>query len=166
MSDYVRANSKNYDGLNPSSGLLPDPAHIEVVDESRVFKMYNGNTQLTPAENSGAATLKSNDAVDSIRSDDNEALSSLTVAILLKKKGNMDKARKLFRHALALSPKHPKILNNYGEFLEETDGDYLKADHFYVRAITFSQRGSDEHLRALANRQRTQVIYNSYAVTF
>jgi Tfp pilus assembly protein PilF len=55
-----------------------------------------------------------------------EALSSLTAAITLQKKGNKEKARKLFRHALALCPKHPKILNHFGEFLEASEGQILQ----------------------------------------
>ena len=58
--------------------------------------------------------------------DEAEALSSLSAAILLHTKGNLDKARKLFRHALALCPKHPKILNHYGEFLETSEGRILQ----------------------------------------
>ena len=58
--------------------------------------------------------------------DEAEALSSLSAAILLHTKGNADKARKLFRHALALCPKHPKILNHYGEFLETSEGRILQ----------------------------------------
>ena len=55
-----------------------------------------------------------------------EALSSLSAAIMLQKKGNKEKARKLFRHAMALCPKHPKILNHYGEFLEALEGQILQ----------------------------------------
>ena len=33
----------------------------------------------------------------------------------------------------------------------------LKADHLYVRALAFSEADTEEHKRALQNRQRTQV---------
>ncbi len=61
--------------------------------------------------------------------DEAEALSSLTAAVLLQSKGNKEKAQKLFRHALALCPKHPKILNHYGEFLETSEGRILQVKH-------------------------------------
>ncbi len=35
--------------------------------------------------------------------------------------------------------------------------NFFQADHLYVRAMAFSDAGSDEHKRALINRQRTQV---------
>ena len=64
-----------------------------------------------------------------------EALSSLNAAVVLHKKGHKDKARKLFRHAMALCPKHPKILNHFGEFLEASEGQILQVELLQVHDI-------------------------------
>jgi Tfp pilus assembly protein PilF len=85
---------------------------------------------------------------------ESEALSSLYAALEMKKAGKHDKALKLFKHAAALAPKHPDILNHYGEFLEETQNDIVMADQLYFQALTYSP----EHLGALMNRQRTAQI--------
>lgn len=64
-----------------------------------------------------------------------EALSSLKAAIDLKKQGRLDRALKLFEHAAALAPKHPDVLTKYGEFLEKTKKDIVKADQLYFQVI-------------------------------
>ncbi|XP_075217558.1 FIC domain protein adenylyltransferase [Lycorma delicatula] len=79
-----------------------------------------------------------------------EALSALHVALEMKKSGKLEKALRLFEHAVALSPKHPDILNHYGEFLEETHKDIIQADQLYFKALT----QCPGHIRALANRER------------
>ncbi|KFM79166.1 Adenosine monophosphate-protein transferase FICD-like protein, partial [Stegodyphus mimosarum] len=85
-----------------------------------------------------------------------EALTAVNMALKMKNSHKLDKARKLFQHALALQPHHPDVLNHYGEFLEEKERDIIKADHLYVRALTVSPR----HTRALSNRQRTLPVVN------
>lgn len=62
-----------------------------------------------------------------------EALGALHVALEMRKIGKLEKALKLFEHAMALSPKHPDVLNHYGEFLEETHNDIIQADQMYFR---------------------------------
>lgn len=84
-------------------------------------------------------------------STDAEAVASLHIALEMKSSGKMEKALKLFQHALALQPYHPDILNHYGEFLEEQQNDIVQAEHMYTRAVAFSPG----HTRALENRQRT-----------
>lgn len=71
--------------------------------------------------------------------DEQEALSSLKLALEMKAQGKMEKASKLFKHALALAPKHPEILNKYGEFLEHSHSDVVSADlmYFQVSLQTF-----------------------------
>lgn len=66
-------------------------------------------------------------------SDENEALSTLKVALELKYQGKMDKALRLFQHALALAPKHPEVLNKYGEYLEHSHSDVISADMMYFQ---------------------------------
>ncbi|CAG9136486.1 unnamed protein product [Plutella xylostella] len=85
---------------------------------------------------------------------DAEAVGSLHAALEMKKMGKSDKALKLFQHAFALSPKHADILNHYGEFLEDTKKDVVKADQLYTLALS----NYPEHTGALMNRQRTASI--------
>ncbi|XP_022184729.2 protein adenylyltransferase Fic [Nilaparvata lugens] len=68
----------------------------------------------------------------------------------MKKSGKLEKALKLFEHAIALSPNHPDVLNHYGEFVEETNKDIIHADQLYFKALTHCP----DHSRALANRER------------
>lgn len=85
---------------------------------------------------------------------DAEAVVSLNAALEMKKVGKAEKALKLFQHAFALSPKHADILNHYGEFLEETKKDIVKADQLYTLALS----NYPDHSGALTNRQRTASI--------
>lgn len=85
---------------------------------------------------------------------DAEAVGSLHAALEMKKVGKSDKALKLFQHAFALSPKHADILNHYGEFLEDTKKDVVKADQLYTLALT----NYPDHTGAMTNRQRTASI--------
>lgn len=80
-----------------------------------------------------------------------EALTSLHLALEMKHTGKKKKAVKLFQHAVALAPEHPDILNRYGEFLEYTQNDIVKANEYYVRALTYQPN----HESALLNRERT-----------
>ena len=73
------------------------------------------------------------------------------------------KALKLYRHAIALAPNHPDVLNEYGEFLERNQKDVVTAEHLYCRALI----ASPTHSRALQNRKRTlplvvEIDHNSY----
>ena len=74
------------------------------------------------------------------------------------KRNHHEKAKKVFLHALALSPKNSEVLNRFGEFIEETERDVLEADELYTRALLFSEMESTEHTRALENRKRTAVL--------
>lgn len=84
----------------------------------------------------------------------NEALSSLHVALELKHLGKSEKALRLLEHAVALAPKHPDILNHYGEMLEEIEQDIIKADQMYFQALT----QCPDHSAAAANRQRVMRV--------
>ena len=87
-----------------------------------------------------------------------EAMKTLKVAEVFKNKGHNEKAEKLFKHAFALCPKHPRLLNLYGEFLMDVGNDPVEADHLFVKAMRFSDDESEERHRAVFNRQRTAVI--------
>ena len=72
----------------------------------------------------------------------------------MKKEGKYDKASKLFRHAVVLAPKHPDILNYYGEFLEQAEQNIMMADQLYFQALTYCP----DHVGAFTNRQRTATV--------
>ena len=111
----------------PGSGtLLPDPDHLRVVDETKYFTTQLQRTLSSPIETSDEAS-------------EAEAMKNLQAALLFKKKGNVEKANKLFKHALALSPKNPSILNHFGEFLVDMGDDPVEADHLFVKAIGNAQ---------------------------
>lgn len=69
----------------------------------------------------------------SLSSDEIEALSTLKMAIELKLLGKTEKALRLYKHAMALAPKHPEILTRYGEFLEHSQADIITADLMYFQ---------------------------------
>lgn len=89
---------------------------------------------------------------------DAEALNSLNAALEMQKVNKYLKAKKLFLHSLALSPRNGRILLQYGHFLEETDHaghDLIEADHQYARAVVFSQADGEVLSEAIAARKRT-----------
>lgn len=81
-------------------------------------------------------------------------MSSLHAALEMEKEGKYEKASKLFRHAVVLAPKHPDILNRYGEFVEEAEQNIMMADQLYFQALTYCP----DHVRAFTNRQRTATV--------
>lgn len=87
-----------------------------------------------------------------------EALASLHSALDMKLSGKQEKAVKLFQHAVALAPCHPDVLNYYGEFLEHTQNNVIKANEFYVRALTYKPN----HEGALINSQRTARVVEEH----
>ncbi|EAT43151.1 AAEL005383-PA [Aedes aegypti] len=132
---------------------LPDGKFLQISDEARVMEPY------FPAVRMAGRLGDGNNGSGKIRTEphdtnEQEALSSLKVAIEMKTMGKDDKAARLFQHALALSPKHPEILTKYGEFLEHNQQDVVRADHYYYQALTVNP----SHSEALANRQRTAQI--------
>lgn len=76
--------------------------------------------------------------------DQQEALSTLKVAIELKTLGKDDKALRLFKHALALAPKNPEVLTHYGEYLEHNRRDILSADLMYFQVSSFRKNVGNE----------------------
>jgi len=87
-----------------------------------------------------------------------EALKSVQAALEMKKLKKIDKARKLFEHAVALSPHNAHVLLHFGLFLEEfgePPHDLLEADHQYIRAVAFSVDNSETRVKALEGRKRT-----------
>ena len=127
---------------------LPDPDHLRVVEDSRYF-----TTQLQRPN-----FVREDDKSSDDDASEAEAMKTLKVAEVFKNKGHNEKAEKLFKHAFALCPKHPRLLNLYGEFLMDVGNDPVEADHLFVKAMRFSDDESEERHRAVLNRQRTAVI--------
>jgi fido (protein-threonine AMPylation protein) len=84
-----------------------------------------------------------------------EAEINLRAALELKNQGKYDKAFKVFQHSLSLAPTNPKVLTEFGLFLEERD--IITADQYYFKAISFDPN----YERALERRQRTAAVVQS-----
>lgn len=116
--------------------VLNSESVLNVYDD-HVLTISKSNTELDKVQCTAASSA--------------EALTSLHLALDMKLSGKQEKAIKLFQHAVALAPCHPDILNHYGEFLEHTQNNVIKANEFYVRALTYEPN----HEGALINNQRT-----------
>lgn len=140
LAQYLRGLSADYEGHEIRHVFVPLPSEsiLDVYDDSTLLFAL-GNTELdkVQVQNTVASTA--------------EALTSLHLALEMKFSGKQKKAIKLFRHAMALAPCHPDVLNYYGEFLEHTQNNIIKANEFYVRALTYKPN----HEGALINSQRT-----------
>jgi len=147
----IESSAASTDSKNGGGHYLPDPDQLRVVEDSRFFTTQLQRPNFVQED-------KSNDDEASEAASEAEAMKTLKVALVFKNKGHHDKAEKLFKHAFALCPKHPRLLNHYGEFLMEINQDPIEADHLFVKAIRFSEAGSEESQRAILNRQRTSVI--------
>lgn len=66
-----------------------------------------------------------------------EALASLHAAAQCKAEGKINKAVRLYEHALALQPKHPDVLTEYGLFIEKVNRDIVAAETMYTRALIY-----------------------------
>lgn len=115
---------------------------MNVYDDGTLNSLALASSELQKLEHGGDAASQA------------EAVSSLHLALEMKLSGKMKKAIKLFQHAVALAPQHPDVLNRYGEFLEQAQNDIIKANEFYVRALTYEP----DHESALTNHQRTAPV--------
>ncbi|XP_003707400.1 FIC domain protein adenylyltransferase [Megachile rotundata] len=142
LSQYIRGSFKGFPDYDYRHVFVPLPSEgtLDVYDEADTLDVALPTwSQLDRLE-----------ARDSARTTA-EALTSLHLALEMKLSGKRKKAVKLFRHAVALAPRHPDILNHYGEFLEHTQNDVIKANEYYVRALSYQPN----HEGALINSQRT-----------
>lgn len=112
--------------------FLSNDHFLQLRDDYSMFVPSSGHFIDEIRENSDPKSKGKTDVEDEI-----EALSSLKVAIELKSQGKAEKAMKLFKHALALAPKHPEILNKYGEFLEHDHSDIITADSMYFQVSRY-----------------------------
>lgn len=152
--------------LTPHS--LPDGHFLQVRDEFRVLYPQADGWQRQQGQMAkekkksprGIGLLKCVDCIIlthiclSFLANQQEALSSLKVAMEFRAAGKDDKAMRLFKHALALAPRNPDVLTNYGEYLEHNRNDILLADLMYTQALA----ANPDHQLASMNRQRTASI--------
>lgn len=145
LSRYIRSLSIDSTGQKFHHVFVPLPSEsiLNVYDESTLIF---GTTELDKPQVQDTAALTT------------EALTSLHLALEMKLSGKQKKAIKLFQHAVALAPCHPDVLNHYGEFLEYTQNNIIKANEFYVRALTYKPN----HEGALINSQRTARVVEEY----
>ena len=80
-----------------------------------------------------------------------EAETALHLALRLIAADKIEKARKVFEHALTLDPSNAEILVEYGLFLEYHHRDWIRAEHLYTRALAKQPSNS----RALEMKKRT-----------
>ncbi|KOX78804.1 Adenosine monophosphate-protein transferase FICD like protein [Melipona quadrifasciata] len=141
LSQYIRGSLKHLSDHDYRHVFIPLPSEgeLNVYDEG-ILDVALPRSQLQ-------RQLEIENSATSIA----EALTSLHLALEMKLSGKQKKAIKLFQHAVALAPHHPDILNHYGEFLEHTQNDVIKANEYYVRALSFQPN----HEGALINSQRT-----------
>lgn len=136
---------------------LPDKRLLALHDDvSLIPLMFPPSTEETQEDSNNNKVIQSNSSPNQLSQVKNEAeaLSSMRVAIEMKLDGKDEKALRLFKHAMALNPRHPEILTSYGEFLEHNHKDVIGADEMYHRALMVSPK----HEAALVNRKRTAHI--------
>lgn len=112
-----------------TNDLIED--HMEQTDQSRKLQKKNKHEGETCTDY--AVVHFSQIVIAYEFSDEMEALSTLKVANELKAQSKTEKALRLFKHALALAPKHPEVLTSYGEFIEHNQSDIIKADLMYFQ---------------------------------
>jgi hypothetical protein len=126
----------------PARHGLPSHHYLSIVDESQLTPSYNSvSRQASQEASEDAANLA-------------EALNSVGAAQELRRGGNHAKAKRIFRHALSLAPRNPTVLLHYGELLQERE-QLVEADHYYARAIAYSEASSEVRDRAAELRAVT-----------
>lgn len=128
----------NYVRNKPNKFLLPDSELQIIYDPLRIEIAFKNEEKPKKQEENNV-----------------EAEVNLKVALELKKEGKHEKAYKVFQHSLALAPRNPRVLTEFGLFLEERD--IITADQYYYRAISFDPN----YERALERRQKTAAMVQS-----
>lgn len=144
FGDYFKACLKTRS--SDRTWYLPQDSYIQLLEQSTLVP--TSQTELNTVNNDKEVEHQDKSSLA-------EALNSVNMAFEMKKQFKFDKAARLFKHAMALAPRSPDVLNSYGEFLEESRKDLVEADHLFALALAFSSNNTDTHSRALANRKRT-----------
>lgn len=85
-----------------------------------------------------------------------EAQMALSLALNMQKEGKLDKAAKIYSHALNLDPHNTDALISYGEYLELHKNDIIKAEHFYTKVIAMEPKND----KASVNLKRASPLVN------
>ncbi|KAL0112398.1 hypothetical protein PUN28_012031 [Cardiocondyla obscurior] len=144
LTKYISADYSEQEFRNGRSIFVP-------LSSESLLNVYDDYMLTIPGSNTGLDEARCTASTA-------EALASLHLALEMKRSGKPDKAIKLFQHAVALAPCHPDILNYYGEFLEHMQNNVIKANEFYVRALTYEPN----HVGALINSQRTARVVEEH----
>ncbi|KRX26988.1 Adenosine monophosphate-protein transferase FICD [Trichinella nelsoni] len=89
---------------------------------------------------------------------ESEALAVLQAAELFLKSGKVDKARKLFEHAVFLQPQHPDILTGYGLFTEKIGGDVVKANFMHKGRTQPIVQEIDAEMMRILDQKRNKFL--------
>jgi tetratricopeptide (TPR) repeat protein len=81
---------------------------------------------------------------------------ALSLALNMQSEGKLDKADKIYTHALSLDPQNADALTSYGEYLEVHKNDIITAEHLYTKVITLEP----QHSKASLNLKRASPIVN------
>ncbi|KRY87136.1 Adenosine monophosphate-protein transferase FICD, partial [Trichinella pseudospiralis] len=108
----------------------------------------------TPAEDT--SVLQS--SLTPAKGTESEALAVLQAAELFLKTGKVDKARKLFEHAVFLQPQHPDILTGYGLFTEKIGGDVVKANFMHKGRTQPIVQEIDAEMMRILDQKRNKFL--------
>lgn len=122
---------------------------MQLIDQSDLMEISNTQLRLAYKKKKSLQTKELSEL--------SEALNALSAAREMVSKNKINKALRLYEHALALAPRSPEVLNTFGEFLEEANADLVEADHMFALAIAYSDDDLESLNRAVANRKRTAV---------
>lgn len=144
---FVLVNRTNWNIFKQTSKLvyIPEETFLQARDD---YSLYS------TVQNAFRGSIKKRGTEDEQKdSYENtmEALSSLKMAEEMKAAGKTEKALKIYKHALALAPRHPEVLIKFGEYLEHNQRDIVLADQYYYQVLNLNPENSV----AMQNRQRT-----------
>lgn len=146
---FVLVNNWNWKVFKPTSKLvyIPEETFLQTRDDYSLYStVQNAFRGRRPKRGTDDDDEKSDSYENTM-----EALSSLKMAEEMKASGKLDKAMKIYKHALALAPRNPEVLIKFGEYLEHNQRDIVLADQYYYQVLNLNPENSV----AIKNRQRT-----------
>ncbi|XP_047741674.1 protein adenylyltransferase FICD [Hyalella azteca] len=152
---------KNYlGGLSSSLSIFDINFNKEVSSFPKHFNFlldedYQSLVTREPPELNRALAKKESSDLEQ-KNDLNEAESCIRASERLIQVGRYEKAGKLLERAVALAPTLPQALLALGEHLERQEGDLVRADLFYVRAL----------MLAPDNPRAISVLYHHLSVLY
>lgn len=142
---FVLVNRTNWNIFRQASKLvyIPEETYLQARDD---YSLYSTVQNAFRTKKRGTEEEKKDSYENTM-----EALSSLKMAEEMKAAGKSEKALKIYKHALALAPRHPEVLIKFGEYLEHNQRDIVLADQYYYQVLNLNPENSV----AMQNRQRT-----------